>query len=249
MELEDALSYVAAHPVTINCAGRTDTAVHASHQVIHFDSTAERTGNNWLKGANHQLPNDIALRWSDRVPATFHARFSARSRTYRYIMDDACARPALLSNGMTWVKYPLDIQAMHSACTHLLGERDFSAFRAAGCQSHSSSRNVFSADVYRSGQLIVFEICANAFLLHMVRNIVGSLIQIGLGREPTEWIRELLDNGDRNKSAATAPPNGLYLVNVEYPKQFALPNFPKGPSFLGHHLEKTSQEATAPEVQ
>ena len=236
-ELERALSYVADAPVILSCAGRTDTAVHASHQVIHFDSSAERSGYNWVQGANSQLPNSIALLWADEIEGDFHARHSATSRTYRYVMAVGNARPAILADGVTWVKFPLDAQVMQDACQYLLGEQDFSAFRGSGCQSLSPFRNVTAANIHQCGQLLVFEITANAFVLHMVRNIVGSLMEVGLGRQQPHWIKQLLIDGDRRHSAATAPPNGLYLVDVKYPQQFAIPKLPKGPLFLPNQLQ------------
>lgn len=243
-ELEQALSYVADSPVAINCAGRTDTGVHASHQVVHFDSMAQRTGYSWVQGANSQLPDSIALIWADQVNKDFHARFSAQSRTYRYVIDNSPTRPAILAKTVTWVKHKLDAAAMQRACQYLLGEQDFSAFRGAGCQSNSSFRNVHSAEVLRCGQLIVFEITANAFLLHMVRNIMGSLLEVGLGRQQPPWIGQLLAGADRCKSAATAAAYGLYLVDVEYPDHFGLPQLPKGPVFLPATLGNISDDST-----
>ncbi len=235
-ELERALSYVASEPLAIGCAGRTDTAVHASHQVIHFDSSAQRTGHNWVQGANSQLPDSISLVWADEVDADFHARFSATSRTYRYVIAASKARPAILANGVTWVKFPVNPAAMQEACQYLLGEQDFSAFRGAGCQSLSPFRNVTGANIYQHGQLLVFEVSANAFVLHMVRNMVGALLDVGFGRQQPGWIKQLLAEGDRCKSAATAAPNGLYLVDVDYPPRFALPQLPTGPAFLPDQL-------------
>ena len=231
-ELERALSSVANEELVVSCAGRTDTAVHASHQVIHFDTSAERSGRNWLKGANSRLPDSISLRWAEQVSESFHARFSATSRTYRYAMYASDARPAVLSQGVTWVRYPLTIEPMQEACQYLLGEQDFSAFRGAGCQSNSPFRNITSAKVVRVGQLMVFEVSANAFVLHMVRNMVGSLMEIGFGRQQPDWIAQLIAGKDRCKSAATASPNGLYLVDVDYPQSFGIPELPRGPLFL-----------------
>ncbi|MCS5587059.1 MAG: tRNA pseudouridine(38-40) synthase TruA [Porticoccaceae bacterium] len=244
-ELESALSYVAASPVTISCAGRTDTAVHASHQVVHFDSAAQRTGYSWVQGANSQLPQSIALIWADQVNKGFHARFSAQSRTYRYVIDNSPTRPAILAKAVTWVKNKLDAAAMQNACQYLLGEQDYSAFRAAGCQSNSAFRNIQSAKIFHCGQLIVFEITANAFLLHMVRNIMGSLLEVGLGRQQPAWIQQLLAGADRCKSAATAAACGLYLVDVEYPDHFGLPQLPKGPVFLPAKLGNISDDSAS----
>jgi len=231
-ELERALSSVANSEIVVSCAGRTDTAVHASYQVVHFDTPALRTGRNWVKGSNSQLPDSVALLWADEVAESFHARFSATSRTYRYVIHAAPARPAILSQGVTWVRNPLNTAAMQQACQYLLGEQDFSAFRGAGCQSLSPNRNITSAKIIHAGELIVFEVTANAFVLHMVRNIIGSLMEVGFGRRDPGWIGQLIKGRDRTKSAATASPKGLYLVNVAYPTDSAIPLMPKGPLFL-----------------
>lgn len=240
-EIEAALSYVADRPVKIHCAGRTDTAVHASHQVIHFDTSAQRSGYSWVQGTNSQLPGSIALIWADGISSDFHSRFTARARTYRYVIDNSRSRPAIMANAVTWVKQPIDISLMQEACQYLLGEQDFSAFRASGCQSNSPCRNVHQANIYRLGQLVIFEITANAFLLHMVRNIVGSLLEVGLGRKQSLWISQLLSEGNRCNSAATAAPDGLYLVDVDYPAEFGLPTLPKGPVFLPATLKNIEE--------
>ena len=240
-ELEQALSYVADCPVKLHCAGRTDTAVHASHQVIHFDTSAQRSGYSWVQGANSQLPDSISLIWADKITPDFHSRFSAGARTYRYVLDNSPTRPAIMSGAVTWVKKPLDISLMQQSCEYLLGEQDFSAFRGSGCQSNSPCRNVHSAKVFRRGNLVIFEITANAFLLHMVRNIVGSLIEVGTARQKPLWIQQLLAQGDRCKSAATAAPDGLYLVAVDYPAKFGLPMLAKGPVFLPANLDITEE--------
>ena len=240
-ELEQALSYVADCPVKLHCAGRTDTAVHASHQVIHFDTSAQRSGYSWVQGSNSQLPDSISLIWADKITPDFHSRFSAGARTYRYVIDNSSTRPAIMSGAVTWVKKPLDISLMQQSCKYLLGEQDFSAFRGSGCQSNSPCRNVHSAKVFRRGNLVIFEITANAFLLHMVRNIVGSLIEVGTARQKPLWIQQLLAQGDRCKSAATAAPDGLYLVAVDYPAKFGLPMLAKGPVFLPANLDITEE--------
>ena len=231
-ELERALSAVANAELVVSCAGRTDTAVHASYQVIHFDTSAERTGRNWVKGANSQLPDSVSVLWAGQVSEQFHARFSATSRTYKYIMHCSPARPAILAQGVTWVPYTLNAAAMQEACKYLLGEQDFSAFRGAGCQSLSPNRNITRASITAVGELLVFEVSANAFVLHMVRNIIGSLMEVGFGRRDPSWIAELLRGKDRRKSAATASPKGLYLVDVCYPEYFGLPLSSGGPIFL-----------------
>lgn len=237
-QLEEALSYVANEPVLVSCAGRTDTGVHASHQVIHFDSSADRSAYNWMMGANSRLPYSVSISWVSDMADSFHARFSATTRTYRYVICAQKTRPAILAKGITWVRQKLDVELMNQACQHLLGEQDFTAFRGSGCQSVSAFRNVHSAEVYHSGQLIVFEITANAFLLHMVRNIVGSLLTVGSGRKPPNWIAELITQADRSKSAPTASPSGLYLVNVSYPIHFKLPESVEGPVFISRKEER-----------
>ncbi len=231
-ELERALSAVANAELVVSCAGRTDTSVHASYQVIHFDTSAERTGRNWVKGANSQLPDSVSVLWAGQVSEQFHARFSATSRTYKYIMHCSPARPAILAQGVTWVPYTLNAAAMQEACQYLLGEQDFSAFRGAGCQSLSPNRNITRASITAVGELLVFEVSANAFVLHMVRNIIGSLMEVGFGRRDPSWIADLLRGKDRRKSAATASPKGLYLVDVCYPEYFGLPLSSGGPIFL-----------------
>ena len=241
-ELEKALSFVANEPVHLSCAGRTDTGVHASGQVVHFDTRAVRSGYSWVQGANSKLPDSVSLLWADQVAAQFHARFSATARTYRYVIHSSPARSAVLANGVTWVRHALDLQAMQRAAQYLLGERDFTAFRGAGCQSNSPFRNVMHAFVAQSGSLVVFEIKANAFVLHMVRNIVGSLLEVGLGRQSPAWIGELLESRDRKLSAATAPPQGLYLVDVDYPQRLGVAVPQSGPLFLPARLSPVGKE-------
>lgn len=230
--LERALSSVAAAPVTVQCAGRTDSGVHASHQVVHFDSPTARPETAWVLGVNSHLPATIAVKWVRAVSTDFNARFSATARRYRYILFNHPRRPAHLATGVTWVAEPLDAGSMHRAAQQLLGERDFSAFRAAGCQSRTAMRNVHHARVTRVGELVVLDIAANAFLHHMVRNIVGSLIVIGRGETEPDWIGALLASGDRRQAAATAPAAGLYLVDVSYPADYGLPAELPGPFFV-----------------
>ncbi len=220
--VEAALSRVAAELVTVACAGRTDSGVHATHQVIHFDTHAVRSPRSWILGANSHLPDNVRLHWAQPVVPQFHARFSAVSRTYRYLISNQAHRPALNHGGLTWAKYPLNVELMKSAVTPLLGEHDFSAFRGAGCQSKSAFRNVQRLDITQHGNLVAVQITANAFLLHMVRNIVGALMVVGRGARPPQWIAELLLGRNRTKGAATAPPNGLYLVAVDYPPRFGI---------------------------
>lgn len=221
--LEAALSQVAAQPVFVHCAGRTDTGVHASGQVVHFETSSVRQLKAWVLGANTALKRKVAVRWAREVPADFHARFSAYSRRYRYTVCDDPIRPALLANVVTSHAQRLDAELMHAAGQYLLGELDFSAYRGASCQSNSPMRCVTELTVRRHGGLVVMDIEANAFLLHMVRNIMGVLLVIGEGRAPPEWARQVLEGRDRTKAAKTAPPTGLSLIKVRYPARFGLP--------------------------
>lgn len=230
--VEAALSSVAAAPVTLVCAGRTDTGVHATNQIIHFDTAARREPRNWLLGANTRLPDAVRLHWVGEVPASFHARFSATARTYRYLISNEAVRPALFRGLLSWCKEPLDAAAMDSAARHLVGEQDFSSFRSAGCQSKTPFRRIDAIGVYRRGQLVVIEVTANAFLHHMVRNIAGVLMAVGRGERSPGWVAELLAARDRTRGEITAPPDGLYLVAVTYPERFALPPFTPGPVFV-----------------
>ncbi len=231
--LETALSAVAAAPVRVHCAGRTDTGVHGHAQIVHFDAPAPRSPKSWVMGANASLPPEVRLHWAQQVPEEFHARFCAISRRYRYLIASTPVRPALLTGLVTWHRYPLDAAKMHAAAQALLGERDFSAFRAATCQSTTPMRNVQEVSVQRRGDIVIIEIRANAFLHHMVRNIAGSLMAVGSGRQPTGWIAQLLEGRDRTVAADTAPPDGLYLTDIEYPEEFDLPATPYGPMVLG----------------
>ena len=230
--LETALSKVAAQPIELQCAGRTDAGVHATGQVVHFDCDADRPLKAWTMGVNANLPPTIAVTWAQHVQADFHARFSATHRRYRYVIYNHKARPAILHQGITHMHKPLDEALMHEAAQSLLGEQDFSAFRASLCQSKTPFRNVTQVTVYRQHDYVVMDIQANAFLHHMVRNIIGSLAMIGSKQRPVEWISELLAGKDRSKAAPTAKPNGLYLVEVSYPEQFGIPRGNKGPLFL-----------------
>ncbi|MGD9661668.1 MAG: tRNA pseudouridine(38-40) synthase TruA [Porticoccaceae bacterium] len=234
--VEQALSFVANEAVTIACAGRTDTGVHATNQIIHFDTTAERQPHNWIRGANTRLPENVRLHWLARVDGRFHARFSALSRTYRYIICNEPVPPAIFRGLMTWCKEPLDEGLMHSAAQGLLGENDFSSFRAAGCQSRSPFRCVEKISVYRQGSLVVIEVTANAFLHHMVRNIAGVLLAVGRRQKQENWPRELLALRDRAQGEVTAPPDGLFLVSVAYPQHCGVPSFQPGPYFVAPNV-------------
>lgn len=230
--VEHAVSRVANHSVTVVCAGRTDAGVHATHQIIHFDTEAERDEHSWHFGVNSNLPADICVLWAKITVSDFHARFSALSRTYRYVICNQPVRPGILHKAVSWCYKPLDAMRMHEAAQHLLGEHDFSAFRGSGCQAKHAVRSIQAISVERRGQMVVIEVTANAFLLHMVRNIVGVLIEIGIGEKNTEWTLSVLQTRDRRKAAMTSTPYGLYLVNVDYPAHFDLPKLPKGPFFL-----------------
>lgn len=231
--LETALSGIAAAPLRVHCAGRTDSGVHAHAQIIHFDAPTARSCKAWVVGSNSRLPPDIRVHWAQAVAQDFHARFSARARRYRYLIANTAIRPALLSGQLSWQRHPLAVEPMHSAAQLLLGERDFSAFRAASCQSTTPHRCVSHCEVSRRGDLVIIDIQANAFLHHMVRNIAGSLMAVGTGTRAPGWIGELLRGLDRTRAAETAPAAGLYLVDVVYPDRFGLPPTPPGPLLLG----------------
>lgn len=221
--LEDALQKVAMLPVAIYCAGRTDAFVHATHQVVHFDAPCERPLRAWTLGTNTHLPPGIVVRAGIEVDDEFHARFSALSRCYRYIIYNHPIRPAILNGKVTWHKIFLDADKMHTAAQYFLGENDFSSFRSSQCESKTPMRNIQEIKVLRKDHYVILEVKANAFLHHMVRNLVGVLIQIGEGNHPPEWAKEVLLAKNRTKAAITADPFGLYLIDVAYPEQFNIP--------------------------
>jgi tRNA pseudouridine38-40 synthase len=220
---EAALSRIADEPVRLTCAGRTDAGVHALGQVAHFDTGARRTRRAWVLGANTELPRDVSLSWAMPVPGHFHARYSAEARTYRYLILNRLARSALLAGRACWVHRPLDEERMAQAARQLVGEHDFSAFRAAECQAKSPVRRLEHVGVERDGDWVTIEATANAFLHHMVRNIAGLLMAVGRGDAPAEWAAEVLASRDRTRNAATAPAAGLYFLRVRYPAPFHLP--------------------------
>jgi tRNA pseudouridine38-40 synthase len=222
-EIEAALTFVAAHPVEVTCAGRTDAGVHARCQVVHFDTVSERSERGWMLGANSRLPPSVAVVWAQPVAEGFHARYGARARRYRYRILNRPMRPALDARYATWERGPLDIDAMRAAVPALIGEHDFSAFRTVACQARSPSRNVREIVVARDGNEVAIEIEANAFLHHMVRNIVGSLLPIGRGEAPPEWLGALLAGRDRAKAGPTAPASGLTFLGPRYPPEWKLP--------------------------
>lgn len=221
--LEAALECVAGMPLRVVCAGRTDAGVHAQMQVVHFDVSVQRPTSAWVRGVNAHLPAMVAVRWAMPVADEFHARFSARSRSYRYVLLNRPERPGLLSRKVGWCHRPLDLDAMQAAATCLIGEHDFSAFRAAGCQAKSPVKIMYDFDIAREGDLILFECRANAFLHHMVRNLVGALVYVGMGRKRAEWLGELLAARDRRLAAPTFQADGLYLAGVEYEPAWGLP--------------------------
>jgi tRNA pseudouridine38-40 synthase len=221
--LERALSSIADERIELICAGRTDAGVHAREQIAHFDTHARRASIAWLLGTNHELPDDISVRWVRAVPDHFHARYSALSRTYRYLVLNHTARSALMAGRALLVHQPLDVEAMQAGAQWLIGEHDFSAFRSSECQSHSSVRMLQRIRVGRSGPWVAIDVTANAFLHHMVRNIAGLLLLIGQGKAPPERARAQLESRQRSTGAAMAAAQGLYLWQVQYPPQFGLP--------------------------
>jgi tRNA pseudouridine38-40 synthase len=221
--LEQALSRVAAHPVEVSCAGRTDAGVHGRCQVVHFDTTARREMRGWILGACSNLPSSAAVLWAQPVLESFHARFAARSRRYRYCILNRPVRAALDARYVTWERLPLDARRMHAAAQALLGAHDFSAFRALSCQATHPRRTVLALCVRRVGEQLIVDIEANAFLHHMVRNIVGSLLLIGRGEQPVEWMAELLAGRDRQLAGPTAPATGLTFIGPRYEAHWGLP--------------------------
>ncbi len=218
-----ALTKVADHAVDIVCAGRTDSGVHASYQVIHFESIAQRSAYNWIRGVNSNLPADIVCNWVVEVSDDFHARFSAQQRGYRYVLLNHPHRPAIFTGQVSWERRPLDLDVMQEAAQSLLGEHDFTSFRTVHCQAKSPVRTVHSLELSQQGAYIYLDIVANAFLHHMVRNVTGVLIAVGSGERSTRWVKEVLQQRDRAKAGVTAPPHGLYLSSVSYASEFQLP--------------------------
>lgn len=221
--LEQALSFVADAPIDTVCAGRTDAGVHAACQVVHFDSDAEREPRGWMLGVTSRLPAAVCVRWCVPVADDFHARFSARARRYRYRLLNRPVRPALERQYLAWERRPLDAAAMHRAAQALLGEQDFSAFRTVHCQAPHARREMQAIEARREGEQVVFELQANAFLHHMVRNIVGSLLEVGAGERPETWIGEVLQGRDRTLAGPTAPAEGLVFLGPRYEPKWGLP--------------------------
>jgi len=221
--LEQALAAIAGEPIAVTCAGRTDRGVHARAQVAHFDTEASRPDSAWVRGTNALLPDSVAVLWCAAVGGDFHARYGALSRTYRYELINRPVRPAIAARFAGWFHAALDVPAMREAAAVLAGEHDFSAFRSAECQAKSPVRTVHALEIERRGEKIDFVIRANAFLHHMVRNIVGTLVYVGKDRRPAQWVKEILDSRDRSRAAPTFAPEGLYLESVEYDRKWNLP--------------------------
>ncbi|WP_044407463.1 tRNA pseudouridine(38-40) synthase TruA [Thiomicrospira microaerophila] len=222
-QVEAALRFVANQPIEVFCAGRTDTGVNAIGQVVHFETEAKRPLNAWVEGVNTRLPDDVRISWVTEVAHTFHARFSALARAYRYVIFNRPRPSAILSARVTWERQYLDVDLMQEAAEALMGEQDFSSFRAAGCQAAHPRREVQQVAVSRRGDFVFIDIKANAFLHHMVRNIAGTLMQVGRGQVEPSWVATLLALKDRTKATVTAPAAGLYFVNAFYPDEFAIP--------------------------
>jgi tRNA pseudouridine38-40 synthase len=231
--VEAAAGAIAGAPVRLTAAGRTDAGVHATGQVAHFDVDVERPASAWVRGTNSGLPAAVAVQWALAVDDAFHARYSATSRTYAYLLYNHAVRPSVLAGKVGWFHLPLAVEPMRAAARALVGEHDFSAFRSAECQAKHPVRQLHSATVERHGDYLLIEIAANAFLHHMVRNIVGCLVHVGKGTAPPEWVAEVLAGRDRARAAPTFGPEGLYLTRVTYPEQWNLPAFPPMLPVLG----------------
>lgn len=226
--VEAALSSVANHPIATIAAGRTDAGVHATMQVVHFDTTSQRAERGWVRGANTNLPNSISALWAREVPAEFNARYSALARSYRYVILNRAPRPAISNAAVCWIREPLDADRMHAAAQQLIGEHDFSSFRASECQSTTPVRRMQRIVVTRRDDYVTIDVTANAFLQHMVRNIAGVLIAVGKNRQPVEWPLRVLQARDRTQGGVTAPASGLYLFGVYYPEHVGLPSRERG---------------------
>lgn len=222
--VEAALSAVADHPVAVHAAGRTDAGVHAAIQVVHFDTSAQRTERGWTLGANTHLPDAVCALWAHAVPDSFHARYSALARTYRYVILNRLSRASLMHHRVSWVRYALDHERMHAAAQALVGQHDFSSFRAAECQSRTPVRQLHAITVERAADVVTITVTANAFLHHMVRNIAGVLIAIGRGQRSVEWCAEVLAVRERAQGGVTAVPHGLYFAGIRYAPEFQLPS-------------------------
>jgi tRNA pseudouridine38-40 synthase len=221
--LEPALAEIAGAPVEVTAAGRTDRGVHARAQVVHFDTSVRRPGSAWVRGVNALLPDSVAVLWSKEMPDDFHARYSAVARTYRYLLLNRPVRPALEATRVGWCHAPLNLESMKEAAVLLVGEHDFSAFRSSECQAKTPVRTLHALQIERQGERIDFVLRANAFLHHMVRNIVGTLLYVGKGKHPPPWVREVLLSKERSRAAPTFGAEGLYLESIDYPTKWRLP--------------------------
>jgi tRNA pseudouridine38-40 synthase len=221
--LEPALAAIAGAPLSVSAAGRTDRGVHARLQVVHFDTAVVRPASAWVRGVNALLPDSVAVLWSREVDGEFHARYSAVSRTYRYVLLNRAVRPALAASRVGWFHLPLDVDEMRAAAALLVGEHDFSAFRSSECQAKTPVRRLHALQIEAHGERIDFVLRANAFLHHMVRNMVGTLIYVGKGKHPPSWAREVLLSRDRSKAAPTFGAEGLYLEKIDYDARWGLP--------------------------
>lgn len=230
--LEQALGRVADEPITVVCAGRTDAGVHATNQIVHFDTAAARSEKAWVLGGNSHLPSDIRIRWARPVEPSFHARFSARARTYRYLIANTPSQPAIADRQCLWIRKPLDVAAMQRAASYCLGEHDFSTVRGASCQARSPVRTLHRFTIQPVNNWLLVEVCGNAFLHHMVRNLMGLLLPVGMGTKPPEWVAEVLALRDRKQGGKTEAPGALYLVKVDYDKDYGFPQMAKGPFML-----------------
>ena len=221
--LEEAIGEIAGHPVGVVAAGRTDAGVHAVSQVVHFDTGAVRPGSAWVRGVNTHLPGSAAVLWTHPVPADFHARFAATARHYTYVLLTRAERPGLLARRVGWYHRPLDVEAMRAGAAHLAGTHDFSSFRAAECQAKSPVKTLAQLAIAREGPFVRFDFSANAFLHHMIRNIIGALIYVGAGKQPPDWIATLLAARDRTRAAPTFAADGLYFAGADFDARFGLP--------------------------
>ena len=224
--LQAALSTIAGENISVTAAGRTDSGVHALEQVVHFDTSAERPLSAWVRGVNSMLPKNVAVLWAHTVPDEFHSRFSAQSRSYCYLLINRPVRSAVQHGRVGWYHAPLDEKKMCVAAKYLLGQHDFSAFRAAECQAKSPVKNLTQLDITRQGDNILFDLNANAFLHHMVRNVIGCLVYVGKGKHPPLWMLKVLESRNRNLAAPTFAPDGLYLRHITYDAKWGLPQSP-----------------------
>jgi tRNA pseudouridine38-40 synthase len=230
--LERALSLVADEPIKVVCAGRTDAGVHATNQIVHFDTAAIRLPKAWMLGGNTHLPADIRIKWAHPVAADFHARFSARARTYRYLIANTLAPPAIANKQCLWIRKPLDVAAMQQAANYCVGEHNFNSVRSSICQAKNPVRTLHHFTITPINGWLVVEICGNAFLHHMVRNLMGLLLPVGMGNQKPEWVRDVLELRDRKHPGKTEAAGALYLVKVDYDKDYGFPQMAKGPFML-----------------